>query len=164
MQHKIYQSTSLKSDLILFSHLYLSLSSRLLPLRFLTEPLYTSPTCATHHAHLIIPGLTVTIFGDKNKSQFIQTNKNNISGSHGSEYDDESFVGCSAVSSTPNFQSYVLLESILALMMEAVCTPETSVYFNDTTRHCIPKCCYLQKHDFTCYVVRLYQYRTQERA
>jgi hypothetical protein len=28
-------------------------------------------------------------------------------------------------------------------MMEAVCTSETSVYFNDTTRRCIPECCHL---------------------
>jgi hypothetical protein len=32
---------------------------------------------------------------------------------------------------------------LIALMMEAVRTSETSVYFNETTQHCIPEGCHL---------------------
>jgi hypothetical protein len=34
--------------------------------------------------------------------------------------------------------------SIMAMMMEAVCASETSVYFNETTQCYIPECCNLQ--------------------
>jgi hypothetical protein len=41
--------------------------------------------------------------------------------SHGDEYEDESFLGYS-------------VSNISVLMMEAVCTSEMSVYFDETTR------------------------------
>jgi hypothetical protein len=51
-----------------------------------------------------------------------------ISGSHGGKYEDDCLLGC-----------------IIALMMEAVCTSETSIYFNETTWHYIPDGCHLWK-------------------
>jgi hypothetical protein len=47
-----------------------------------------------------------------------------MSGSHGGEYEDDSLLGYSA---------------FIALMMGAVRTYETSVYFNETTLRYIPE-------------------------
>jgi hypothetical protein len=46
----------------------------------------------------------------------------------------------------------------MALMMEAVRTSETSVYFYEITRHCIPEGCHLHTHrheNFKCHSERL---------
>jgi hypothetical protein len=51
-----------------------------------------------------------------------------ISGSHGDEYEDKSFLGCTVVRTA----------SIIALM-EAVRSSETSVYSSETTRLYIPE-------------------------
>jgi hypothetical protein len=61
--------------------------------------------------------LQVSIFTSK------QTNKRRILGSHGGEYEGGCLLGCSA---------------IVALMMEAARTSETSVNFYQTTRRYIP--------------------------
>jgi hypothetical protein len=39
--------------------------------------------------------------------------------------------------------------AVLSVIMEAVCTSETSVYFNATTRRCIPE---NSKLNFNCYL------------
>jgi hypothetical protein len=64
-----------------------------------------------------------------------------VSGSRGSEYDDDCLLGCCAVSSgriLPTFQ-----RAIIALIMEAVRTSETSVNFYETTRCSISGGCYI---------------------
>jgi hypothetical protein len=53
-----------------------------------------------------------------------------ISGCHGDQYRDDGLLRYGAMA--------------IALMMEAVRTSETSVYFNDTTWPIIPKGCHLQ--------------------
>jgi hypothetical protein len=45
------------------------------------------------------------------------------------------------------------LAIIIALMMEAVCTSEKSVYFNKTAWHCIPKSCNLNHN--ICFLARI---------
>jgi hypothetical protein len=54
-----------------------------------------------------------------------------ISGSHGGEYNDDSLLSYSPI-------------SIITLMVETVRISETSVYFNETTRHCIPEGCIIR--------------------
>jgi hypothetical protein len=44
---------------------------------------------------------------------------------------------CSLVDVDRRFRGAYCL--IRAMMMEAVCISETSVYFNETTQHCIPE-------------------------
>jgi hypothetical protein len=40
----------------------------------------------------------------------------------------------------------IIRAMMINLMMEAVCTSETSVYFYKTTQHCIPEGCHLHIH------------------
>jgi hypothetical protein len=71
-----------------------------------------------------------------------------FSGSHGGEYEYERLLGYCAVKSLGvDGISEVVTASVVrasALMMEAVRTSETSVYFYETTRRNIPEGCDLQ--------------------
>jgi hypothetical protein len=56
-----------------------------------------------------------------------------ISGSHGGEYEQWNVAPCSLVEVDRRFiGAYCLHHQDIALMMEAVCTSETSVYFSET--------------------------------
>jgi hypothetical protein len=64
-----------------------------------------------------------------------------ISGSHGSEYEDQSLLDvapCSLLRVDQRFRGAYCLKHFIALM-EAVRTSETSVYSNETTRRYIPE-------------------------
>jgi hypothetical protein len=49
----------------------------------------------------------------------------------------------------------VLTAVLISLMMEAVRTTETSLYFNETTRHCNPEGYHLQCHYCTIHRIRM---------
>jgi len=80
-----------------------------------------------------------------------------MSGSHGGDYEDYRFLGYSTVHSgwnTPTFRRCVLLPSsgrtisIIALVMESLCTSKTSVYFKETALRCIPEGYHLQFQNY----------------
>jgi hypothetical protein len=50
---------------------------------------------------------------------------------------------CSLVGSRATFKRCVLPPSLIALMMEAMGTSETSVYFNEATQHYTPEGCHI---------------------
>jgi hypothetical protein len=68
-----------------------------------------------------------------------------ILGSHCGEYEDGSLLGCIAVLSHENRQIFTasIIRAIIALIMNAIGTSETSVYFHDTTWHYIPENCHI---------------------
>jgi hypothetical protein len=81
---------------------------------------------------------------DTSSDQPVRNYLSEISGSHGSEYEDDCLLGCCAVKSgrsLPTFQRCLVPLSsgrswwIIALMMEAASTSETSVNFRQTTWH-----------------------------
>jgi hypothetical protein len=43
------------------------------------------------------------------------------------------------------FRDAYCRHNLISVMTEAVCTPETSTYFNETARRCIPEVCNLRK-------------------
>jgi hypothetical protein len=57
----------------------------------------------------------------------VHINLYEISDSHSGEHEDDRCLGC------------------ITLLMEAVRTSETSVYFHETTRHYIPESCHPQE-------------------
>jgi hypothetical protein len=66
-----------------------------------------------------------------------------ISSSHGGEYEAQNLLGCTAVfliECRPTFQRYALPpSSLIALIMEAACTSETSLDIQLRTRQYIPE-------------------------
>jgi hypothetical protein len=64
-----------------------------------------------------------------------------ISGSHSIKYEDDSFLGCSTISSCGSRLTFQGVRQ--GLMIEAIYTSGTSVYFHKTTWHYIPESCHL---------------------
>jgi hypothetical protein len=70
-----------------------------------------------------------------------------ISGSHGGEYENDSFLGYGAVfsrGSRPTVQRCVL--PTIVRIVEAVRISETSVYFHESTRRHIPEGCHSHEY------------------